>query len=150
MPQSLSNLLVHLVFSTKHRSPCLTPEVSAELFPYLTGILRNCGCITIQTGGVEDHIHLLFKLSRTLPIAQAVEKLKTSSSKWIKGKWADLTDFGWQGGYGAFSFSPREMDVMVRYVRSQEEHHRKTSFQEEFRKLLQEHGIEFDEKYVWD
>lgn len=148
MPQSLSRVVVHLVFSTKNRNPHLSDEIRAELFPYFTGVLRNSACTTVQIGGVADHVHLLFGLSRTLTIAQVTEKLKTSSAKWIKSKWP--IDFAWQAGYGAFSIGVRETDQMVRYIQNQAEHHRTVSFQDELRQILREEGVEFDERYMWD
>ena len=148
MAQSLSKVLVHLVFSTKGRMETLTPEIRAELFPYFTGILRNVGCTTLRIGGVEDHVHLLFAISRTLSIAQVAEKVKTSSTKWIKGKWQ--IDFAWQLGYGAFSVSMGDADRVVAYIKNQEAHHRTTSFQDEFLELLREAGIDYDEQFLWD
>ena len=150
VPQSLSNVLVHLVFSTKNRSPWLTPEVRDELFPYLAGILRNSDCPVLQIGGVEDHVHLLFNLSRTLTMAQAVEKLKVASSKWLKVRWPAMSEFSWQGGYGAFSVGQGDVERVVLYIQSQAEHHRKRSFQDEFRQLCQEQEVALDERYVWD
>src|SRR3954469_78249 len=137
MPQSLSRLLVHLIFSTKNRDPCLAPEICTELHPYLAVVSREIGCPTLQVGGVEDHVHLLFGLSRTLSVAQVVEKVKTSSSKWIKTKGATYKRFHWQTGYGAFSVSQSEADKVVHYIQNQVEHHRKSTFQEEYRKFLE-------------
>lgn len=150
MPQSLSNVLIHVVFSTKHRAPLLGAEIRQELHPYLVGIVRNNGCHSLQVGGVEDHVHLLVALSRTISIAQLVEHLKTGSSKWLKTKGPALSDFSWQSGYGVFSVGASQADTVVRYIQHQEEHHHKTTFQEEFRKIVEEAGIELDERYVWD
>lgn len=149
MPQSLSNVLVHLVFSTKHRDRALNPEVREELFPYFIGALRNNGCPSIQVGGVEDHVHLLFQQSRTITIAQVVQEVKTSSSKWMKDRWS-LPGFAWQAGYGAFSVSPGDVEAAVAYIRNQEQHHRKLSFQDEYRELLRLAGVPCDERYMWD
>ncbi len=148
MPQSLSNILVHLIFSTRDRHPYLAPQIRDDLFAYCGGILRNLEVPLLQIGGVEDHVHLLLQLPRTLTTAQLVEKLKTSTSKWLKTK--GLANFSWQAGYGAFSVSPSEAEDVVQYIRNQEEHHRKVSFQEEYRELLKEAGISWDEKYVWE
>jgi REP element-mobilizing transposase RayT len=150
MPQSLSNVLIHLVFSTKDRTPSLTPEIGAELHPYLVGALANLGCPSIQTGGTADRVHTLFRLSRTIALAKVVQEVKTTSSKWVKDKWPHRAGFAWQAGYGAFSIGQREAPTIVRYIQNQEEHHRTVSFQEEFRALLAESGVEFDERYVWD
>lgn len=148
MPQSLANIVVHVVFSTKHRDPVLTPPIREELYPYLIGTLKNLKCQPLQVGGVEDHVHLLFGLSRTLAVAEVVEKAKTGSSKWLKTK--GPSDFAWQAGYGAFSVGAAEVEGIVAYVRGQEAHHAKTTFQDEYRALLLEAGIEFDERYMWD
>ncbi len=148
MPQSLATVLVHVIFSTKDRTPWLTSEVRQELHPYVVGVLANIGCPSIQTGGVEDHVHILLRLSRTVSLSQVVEKTKTSTSKWIKTK--GPTDFAWQAGYGAFSVGPAESDRIIAYIKGQEEHHRKVTFQEELRGLLQESGTQFDERYLWD
>lgn len=113
-------------------------------------MLKNHGCTVVQVGGVEDHIHLLFSLSKTLSVSATVEKLKTSSSKWIKVRWPEQSSFCWQAGYGAFSVGNRDLDSASRYISGQEEHHRKQSFQEEYRELLEMAGIPFDERYVWD
>lgn len=148
MPQSLATVLVHAVFSTKDRTPWITPEIRQELHPYLVGVLQNIGCPSIQTGGVEDHVHILFRMSRTITLSQVIEKVKTSSSKWVKTK--GLPNFAWQAGYGAFSVGPGEADRIIAYIKGQAEHHRKLSFQDELRELLQESGLEFDERYLWD
>jgi len=121
-----------------------------QLFPYIAGVLKNSGCPVVQIGGVEDHVHLLFNLSRTMTIAQAVEKVKVASAKWLKEGFSNLPGFSWQSGYGAFSVGVREVEGVVRYIQGQEEHHRKFSFQDEFRKLCEEHGVALDERYVWD
>ncbi len=150
MPQSLSRILVHLVFSTKNREPLLAGTIMAELHSYLAGTLDNIQCPSLQVGGVEDHVHLLFGISRTRSIAEVVETVKTSSSKWLKGKDACLTGFHWQSGYGAFSVSQSDAETVVAYIRNQAQHHQKMTFQDEYRRLLERYQIVFDEKYVWD
>jgi putative transposase len=150
MPQSLSRVLVHLIFSTKNRAAVLTPDVRGELHPYLAVVLRDNDCPALQVGGVEDHVHLLFGLSRTLSIAQVVEMVKTSSSKWLKTKARGLAKFHWQAGYGAFSVSQSAAETTIRYIRDQEAHHRKASFQDEYRKILKRYQVPYDERYVWD
>jgi REP element-mobilizing transposase RayT len=147
MPQSLANVQIHLIFSTLNRTPNLAPEVIRELHPYFAGTLNQMGYPIIEVGGVADHVHLLFRQSRTLTIAKVVQDLKTGSSKMLK---SHIRDFSWQAGYGAFSVSPGESNSVVAYIRSQERHHRKETFQEEFRRILVELGVEFDERYVWD
>ncbi len=150
MPQSLSSLLTHLVFSTKNREPWLTGQVAVELHPYLVGVLDNLGCPSLQVGGVADHVHLFFRLARTKSVAEVVETVKTSSSKWIKTKGTEFASFHWQAGYGAFSVSQSDSDAVVAYVRNQEEHHRKMTFQEEYRRFLERYEVGYDERYVWD
>lgn len=148
MPQSLANVLIHLVFSTKDRVPSLTNDIRQELFPYMGGLFRNIECPVVQIGGVEDHVHILFRMSRTITLAQVVEKTKTSTSKWLKTK--GCPDFSWQAGYGASSVSQSQIDSVIAYIQRQEEHHRVVSYQDELRALLVEAGVGFDERYVWD
>ena len=150
MPQSLSRLLVHLVFSTRNREPCLTSHIQAELYAYLAATLQNMGCIPLQVGGAKDHVHLLFALSRTKTVAEVVEALKVGSSKWLKTKGPELARFHWQSGYGAFSVSESDCARVIAYIKDQERRHARFSFQEEYRKLLSRHRINFDEQYVWD
>ena len=150
MPQSLSRILIHLVFSTKNRVRTLTPAIQSELHPYLAGTLDNIDCPSLQVGGIADHVHLFFGLSRTRTIADLVEVVKTSSSKWIKTKSVEFAEFHWQSGYGAFSVSQSDADGVVAYIRNQAHHHQKMTFQDEYRRLLERYQIAFDEKYVWD
>ena len=150
MPQSLSRVLIHLVFSTKNRVRVLTPAIQTELHPYIAGTLGNIDCPSLQVGGVEDHVHLFFGLSRTRTIADVVEAVKTSSSKWIKTKDVSFAEFHWQSGYGAFSVSQSDADAVVAYIRNQAQHHQKMTFQDEYRRLLERYQVAFDEKYVWD
>ncbi len=150
MPQSLSRILVHVIFSTKDREPVLIPEIRAELHAYLASVLEEKGCVSLQVGGIEDHVHLLFALPRTLTMAQVVEAVKVCSSKWLKTQGDAMASFYWQAGYGAFSVSQSNADSVVRYIQEQEEHHRHRTFQEEYRTLLKRHQIECDERYMWD
>jgi putative transposase len=149
MPQSLALVLVHIIFSTKNRSPFLqSAEVRSQAHAYLTGTLRALDCAPLQVGGVADHVHILCGLSRKISLAELVKNLKTSSSKILKGK--GHYGFSWQSGYGAFSVSQSAKEPVFSYIAEQEIHHRKMTFQEEFRALLNKHGIRFDEQYVWD
>jgi REP element-mobilizing transposase RayT len=150
MPQSLCQLYVHLAFSTKHREPLLLAPLRAEMYPYLATALTNSGSPAIKVGGTSDHVHALFRLSKNSSLAGIVEEIKTSSSKWIKTKGRALASFHWQSGYGGFSVSPADVEKVAEYIAQQEIHHRAVSFQDEYRKLLESHGIEFDERYVWD
>lgn len=148
MPQSLSRVLVHLVFSTKHRQPFIDPDKRKSVFSYLAGTLKNLDCPSIIVGGMPDHVHLLFAQARTLSISKIVEELKKESSKWAKS----LVDpeFYWQNGYGAFSVSPSQSPKVVHYIETQEAHHQTRTFQDEYRELLRNHELEWDERYVWD
>ena len=151
MPQSLAKILVHTVFSTKDRRPFLRdPALREELHRYLGGILTHLDCQPIIVGGVEDHVHLLCALSRTCEAAAMVKEVKRGSSLWVKSKSPDLQDFAWQNGYGIFSIGFSQIASVRNYIATQEEHHRKVSFEDEFRQLLRRYEIEFDERYVWD
>jgi REP element-mobilizing transposase RayT len=150
MPQSLSKVYVHLIFSTKHREPLLLSSVRGSLYAYLATVLKNQDCPAVKIGGGVDHVHALFRLSKNLALAEVVEDVKTSSSKWIKTQDRSLQAFHWQNGYGGFSVSPSEVDAVAAYLEAQGEHHRAMSFQEEYRKFLREYMVEYDERYVWD
>ena len=121
-----------------------------EIFEYMGGILANRGCQPLIVGGVEDHVHLLFSLSGTATVADVIKELKRSSSLRLKAKPHNLSDFAWQNGYGVFSIGNSQVKNACDYVAGQAEHHRKVSFQDEFRDLLERHAVEFDERYVWD
>ena len=150
MPQSLSKILVHLVTSTKDRRPLLTPAICPELYAYVAAVVKASDCHAVKIGGSNDHLHILLALSKNYALAKVVEELKKSSSKWSKTKGAEFADFGWQNGYGAFSVSQSHCNYVVSYIETQHEHHRKMTFQEEYRELLQKYQISFDERYVWD
>jgi REP element-mobilizing transposase RayT len=150
MPQSLSRILVHLVFSTKKREGFLCPAIQSELHPYIVGILDNIDCPSLQVGGTENHIHSFFGMARTRTISDVVEKVKTGSSKWIKTKGSMYADFHWQSGYGAFSVSQSDADKVVAYIRNQPQHHQKMTFQEEYKRFLERYKVAFDERYMWD
>ena len=150
MSQSLSKLYVHLVFSTKHREPLLLSPVRDQMHAYLATVLKNQDSPAVKVGGTSDHVHILFRLSKNSSLAKIVEEIKTSSSKWVKTQGSALSKFHWQNGYGAFSVGAAEADAVTEYIAEQEAHHRAETFQDEFRKLLQTHGIEFDERYLWD
>lgn len=151
MPQSLSQIFIHLVFSTKHRQPYLNETISAELYAYMAAVLHDeCKSPARIIGGVDDHVHVLLNLSRTLSISSVVEAIKTSTSKWIKTKGCEFAGFAWQAGYGAFSVSASNLDTVIRYIKDQRSHHAKASFQDELRGLLTKHKVEYDERYVWD
>lgn len=150
MPQSLSYLLIHIIFSTKNREPFLTDIIRPKLHAYLASVARNSGCECYCVGGVADHVHIAIRLARTVTIAQLVEELKTSSSKWLKTQFPRFAKFAWQSGYGAFSVGPLDLQALRTYIDTQEEHHRTRTFQEEYLAFLQRYGVEYDERYVWD
>jgi REP element-mobilizing transposase RayT len=149
MPQSLSKVLVHLVFSTKSREPMIAQDTLPRLHGYIAGILDHLKSPSIQTGGVVDHVHILFALNRTLSQADIVEEVKKSSSKWMKTH-GGVPGFSWQAGYGAFSVGESQVDTVRKYIQNQEEHHRKVTFQEEYRRFLERYKVPYDERYVWD
>ncbi len=151
MSQSLAKILVHTVFSTKDRRPFLrNKSLRDELHRYLGGILMNHDCQPLIVGGVEDHVHILSTLSRTCEAAEMVKDIKRGSSLWLKTKGPSLHDFAWQNGYGIFSIGHSQIAAVKNYIAGQKEHHRKVSFQDEFRVFLKRYEIEFDERYVWD
>ena len=151
MPQSLSLVHIHLIISTKNRAPFLRDsDLRSEMHAYLGGISANLDCPPTLVGGVEDHVHLLCRLGRTISTADWVKELKRVSSKWIKEHNPQLQSFSWQAGYGAFSVSASNVEMVRAYIAGQEDHHRESSFQDEYRALLRKHGIEWDERYVWD
>ncbi len=150
MPQSLANVLVHLIFSTKDRRPLITDSIREPLHRYITGIFQHHDSPLIATNSVADHIHVLFKLSRKFTIAEIVEQVKSGSSGWIKKQLPEFHDFYWQGGYGAFSIGQSQVNQVKAYIARQPQHHQQESFQEEFRKILLRYEVEHDERYVWD
>ena len=151
MPQSLAKIILHSVFSTKDRRPFLRDKsLRRDLHYYIGGILTNHECQSIIVGGVEDHVHVLSTLSRTLETADMIKEVKRGSSLWLKTKSPELHDFAWQNGYGIFSIGFSQIPTVRDYIAGQDEHHEKVSFQDEFRELLRRYEIEFDERYVWD
>lgn len=151
MPQSLAKVLVHIVFSTKHREPILRDEgIRSELHAYTIGVLKSIESPSLAVNSVKDHIHILCLLSRKIAVMKLIEEVKTSTSKWIKTKGPSYRGFYWQGGYGAFSVSESMRAPVVQYIQSQQEHHGRLTYQEEFRRLCAKHGIEIDERYVRD
>ena len=151
MSQSLVQVYLHLVFSTKHRQPFLSdPDFRDRTHRFLAGHCKTLGCPAIKIGGVEDHVHILCRLGKTVDISELIRDLKRDSSKWIKDNNSALSEFYWQQGYGAFSISPGHVKKLEIYIANQEEHHKKETFQDEFRRLCRIYGLEIDERYVWD
>ncbi|QDT01560.1 IS200/IS605 family transposase [Adhaeretor mobilis] len=150
MPQSLTKLYAHLVFSTKNRKPWLDEPIRPRVHAYLATTIRDMDCRWVVVGGADDHVHILFDMGKKHAPAEFVEHIKRESSKFVKTLGNQYQRFYWQRGYGMFSVSPILRDDAEAYVRNQEEHHRTRSFQDEFRAMLNKYGIEFDERYVWD
>ncbi|MFH1005086.1 MAG: IS200/IS605 family transposase [Bacteroidota bacterium] len=150
MAQSLTKVYIHQVFSTKHRQHILHPNIQPELYSYLGGICNNMECYPVKIGGYTDHVHILCLLSKKITIIKLLEEEKRSSSKWIKTKGEQFSNFHWQDGYGAFLVNPAEISIVSKYIENQAEHHKKASFQDEFRKFLKEYRVDYDERYVWD
>ena len=150
MGQSLVKNYVHIVFSTKHRQPFINEAIEKELYSYIGGICKALECPPIKIGGYYDHVHILCMLSKKITLMKLLEEIKSHSSKWIKTKDESLKNFYWQDGYGAFSVNPAEVDVVIKYIENQKEHHGKVTFQDEYRKFLKKYKVEYDEKYVWD
>ena len=151
MPQSLAQVYLHIVFSTKNRVPFLKDKkLQEETHAYLSGICKNLDSPSLLIGGTTDHIHILCSFSRKNTISDLLRELKRDSSKWIKTKIPSPSKFYWQQGYGAFSIGPSHIGPLKKYIDNQEEHHRKETFQDEFRRLLRKYRIDYDERYVWD
>lgn len=150
MSQSLSHVIVHIIFSTKNREPWIDSGVRPRLHAYLATVGRDNGSNVCRVGGVADHVHLVATLPRTISQSDFLEEIKKHSSRWIKEVDPRYSGFSWQRGFGIFSVSQSQLDDVIRYVETQEEHHRKMTFQEEYRRFLTKHGIAFDERYVWD
>ena len=150
MAQSLANILVHLVFSTKGRRQLLRDDERGELHAYITGILKNLDSSLIEINSVRDHVHILFAQSKSHAPAKIVEQVKSASSCWLKERSPYYSDFAWQGGYGEFSVSPVHVDAVREYIRAQPEHHKEEDFQTEFRRFCEKNGKPLDERYAWD
>ena len=149
MPQSIAKIYGHIIFSTKNRAPLIEKHVRDELGAYITGILRNHDTPVLITCAVKDHVHILCQLSKNHAVSDIVEKVKTGSSKWLKTKKGVPPDFHWQNGYGVFSVSPSKVDTTKAYIKNQEEHHRRKTFEEEFRQFLKQYSVDYDERHVW-
>jgi putative transposase len=143
LPHSYAQNNIHLVFSTKNRRKAISRDMQKRLWPYISAICQENKIFVHAVGGMEDHCHVLFQLPPTMSLADAILVIKVSSSKWMGKR------FGWQKGYGAFSVSASNIPAVVRYIRDQERHHRKMSFEQEFIALLERHGVEYDQKYVF-
>jgi REP element-mobilizing transposase RayT len=141
MSQSLAKILVHIIFSTKKREPVILPEITQELYSYMAGLARAHNSQVHEIGGIEDHVHLLISLLRTLPLSKLIEDIKKSSSKWVKTQGSLYTGFAWQSGYGAFSIGQSAYGDLRKYIQTQKDHHQKISFQEEYRAFQKKYQI---------
>ena len=150
MPQSLAHNYLHLIFSTKERTPWLTDDIRPDLHAYMATVLSNLKSPATIINSVEDHIHILFNLHRTITLSKAVEEVKKSSSKWLKTQSPSFASFYWQSGYGAFSVSESNIPQVAHYVKKQQEHHQRLSYQDELIAFLQKHKIKYDDRYLWD
>ena len=151
MPQSLVQIYLHIVFSTRHREPSLQdPQVREQMHAYLGGVCPNLDSPALAIGGVEDHVHLLRRQAKGITVSDLLRDIKRSSSINIKTQTPALSSFHWRTGFGAFSISPSHVEPLTNYIQHQAEHHRCVTFQDEFRTLCRKNGVEWDERYVWD
>lgn len=149
MANTYTSLYYHVIFSTKNRVSYIKQEIEQRVWTYVGGIARRHKMAALQVGGMEHHLHALVMAPPTLSPSQIAQYLKGDSSKWIHEEFPDLSGFGWQDGYGAFTVSKSNLDEVISYIRNQRQHHRKRTFQEEYLEFLRKHGVEYDERYVW-
>ena len=150
MAQTLTRILVHIIFSTKDRRAWITPEIESALFAYIGGICRACGCTLIAAGAADDHIHLLVLLSKTETLSDLLLAIKRDSSKWIKTQGPEFARFGWQDGYAGLSIGQSQEDAVKKYLAGQRKRHKTMSFKDELVALLEKYKVEYDPKYLWD
>jgi len=148
MSDSYTNLLYHIVFSTKDRRPLITRDYEIRLYDYIGGTLRDTGGVSLELNGTEDHIHLLAKLRPTRAVSDVLRDLKANASGWMHDVFPELSDFSWQRGYGAFTVSQSNVEDVRRYIARQKAHHRRVSFRDEFIQFLQANGIEYYERFI--
>jgi putative transposase len=149
MGQSLVKNYIHIIFGTRFRQPWITESIESELHAYLGGICKKLDCTPIKVGGYSDHVHVLCMLSKKFALMKLVEELKAHSSKWIKTKDDSFKNFYWQGGYGAFSVKPSEVDSLIRYIDQQKLHHTGITFQDEYLEIFKFYKVDFDDRYLW-
>ena len=148
MPDSYTNLLYHIVFSTKDRRPLITPDYETQLYDYIGGIVRSVGGISLALNGTEDHIHLLMKLRPDRALSDVLRDLKANATGWMHDVFPSLKNFSWQRGYGAFTVSQSNVEGVRNYIARQKQHHRKTSFREEFIQFMEVNGIEYNKRFI--
>jgi len=149
MGSTLTELIYHVVFSTKDRKPMINSNMCDELYLYIGGIIIKHDAVLLQIGGIEDHLHIVIKLKPTHKLSELMQKIKGSSSKWMNKKFGSAIKFGWQDGYGAFTVSESQCSTVIKYVENQEKHHKTITFKDEFIQFLKRHKIEYDEKILW-
>jgi len=150
MPGTYSQLLLHIVFSTRSRTPWIATEVADRLYPYVGGIIRAEKGVLYDIGGVEDHIHIYLRWRPNGPVSDLIRTVKARSSKWVHDTFPALREFAWQEGYSVFSVSKSQEEAVKKYIAGQAEHHKKQDFKSELLRILRAHGVEFDERYVFD
>jgi putative transposase len=149
MANTLTDLIYHIVFSTKNRSPIIHSGIQEDLYSYIAGIAKGQEALVIQIGGVADHVHIVLQLKPTHKLSEVIQKIKGHSSKWINQQNNTTTKFQWQEGYGVFTVSASQKPLVIQYVKEQEKHHKKITFKDELVMFLKRHHIEYDEKYIW-
>lgn len=149
MAQSLSKVYVHITFSTKDRQNLIDQNLKESLYQYIGGVCRGLECNPVQVGGHTDHVHILCLLSRKISQMELLEEIKKQSSKWVKTRGNEFSNFYWQDGYGIFSVNPTQINVVIEYIKNQEMHHKTVSFQDELRAFLKKYKVEYDEQYIW-
>ncbi len=150
MPQSLHCKYGHIVFSTKDRQKLITEDVEKRLYEYLGGIIKSLNGNLLQINGMPDHLHLLIRESKTSVDQEFIGQLKGDSSRWVNKTFSGRPHFSWQKGYGWFSVGPQDLDVAIKYIKTQKEHHQSLTFQEEYQRFLKKYKVQFDEQYLWD
>lgn len=149
MSHTYYQLLYHLVWSTKERQSLITIDFQRNLYEYMAGVFRSLKCYCILIGGMPDHVHVCIEIPPTLNISNIMRSVKVSTSKWVRQNCSVGRDFEWQEGYGAFSVSASNKNTLIQYIKNQEKHHKKYNFKEEFLLLLEKHGVQYEEKYLW-
>jgi putative transposase len=150
MSQSLADMILHIVFSTKGREPFIKPSIEEELYAFISGFCKKVNSPIIKINGVEDHVHILLSLGRTISVSKLVGDIKANSSRWIKTKGQEYNQFAWQAGYGVFSVSRLNINGPLNYIANQKKHHKKITFKEEYLMFLNKAQIQYEEKYLWD
>lgn len=150
MPQSLSRVYLHIVFGTKHWKPLIYPPYEADLYKYLAGVCDNVNCPSLTINGYVNHVHILCRLSKNIAISKLLEELKTTSSRWMKKQGKGMESFFWQDGYAAFGVCESAIKNVGRYIDNQHAHHTNNNYREEIIRLLEDNGVEYDERYFWD